>query len=134
MQGPLCKHDKAHKHGRTAKGVQRFKCPECSQTFTETFDTLYYRRQVSEDEVQMILQSHSEGTSLRGVSRITRRAFNTMVSVVLQASHKAQQVHIGEVQQVEVDELVSDEMGSFAEKNRNTSNCKTHSKETVGLP
>jgi transposase-like protein len=73
MQCPLCGHDKAHKHGRTPKGVKRFKCPQCNQTFTETFDALYYRRQVSEAEVHTMLQSHSEGASLRGVITIDQR-------------------------------------------------------------
>jgi transposase-like protein len=133
MQCPLCGHDKADKHGRTPKGVQRFKCPQCNQTFTETLDTLYYRRQVSEAEVHTMLQSHSEGASLRGVSRITRRAYNTVVSVVRQASHKAQQVHNGEVQQVEADELISDEMWSFAQKNRSSALVENQSKGTAGL-
>jgi hypothetical protein len=48
-----------------------------------------------------------------------------VVSVVRQAAHKAQQVHNGEVQQVEVDELVSDEMWSFVQKNRNSVRLET---------
>ncbi|MBD1849461.1 IS1 family transposase [Cyanobacteria bacterium FACHB-502] len=39
---PFCDHSKIYQHGRTRKGAQRFKCPTCQQTFTETFDTLYY--------------------------------------------------------------------------------------------
>ena len=33
--------------------------------------TLYYRRQVSEEDVRIVLQSHAEGSSLRGISRIS---------------------------------------------------------------
>jgi len=44
MQCPLCSHPKAHKHGRTSKGSQRYRCLNCQQTFTDTFDTIYYRR------------------------------------------------------------------------------------------
>ncbi len=33
-------------HGKTSKGNQRYYCPECLQTFTDTFDTLYYRRKI----------------------------------------------------------------------------------------
>ncbi len=46
MECPLCRHQKPHKHGKTSKGTQRYYCPKCKQTFTETFDTLYYRRQI----------------------------------------------------------------------------------------
>jgi transposase-like protein len=70
MKCPLCGDEKSHKHGLTSKGAQRYFCPKCRQTFTETFDPLYYRRQVSEEEVRIVLQSHAEGSSLRSISRI----------------------------------------------------------------
>jgi transposase-like protein len=68
MKCPLCDHEKPHKHRKTNKGSQRYFCPQCQQTFTDTFDTLYYRRQVSEEDVRIVLQAHTEG-SLRGISR-----------------------------------------------------------------
>lgn len=63
MKCPLCEREKPHKHGKTSKGAQRYFCPKCRQTFTETFDTLYYRCQVSEEEVRIVLQAHAEGSS-----------------------------------------------------------------------
>lgn len=134
MECPFCGHSKTHKHGRTPKGHQRFKCPHCNNTFTETFDTLYYRRQLSPDEVHTILQSHSEGSSLRGISRISQRAYGTVVSLVQQASQKAQMVHNQEVQAIDTEEVQADEMWSFVEKNRNSADQRTANKETVGLP
>lgn len=71
MQCPLCGHPKSHKHGKTSKGSHRYRCPHCHQTFSETFDTLYYRRQISLQTLQKILQSHAEGSGLRGLARIT---------------------------------------------------------------
>ena len=94
MKCPFCEHPTTHKHHRTSKGSQRRKCVSCKRTFTETLDTLYYRRQVSPEEIETILQSHAEGSSLRGVSRISKRAYGTVVSIVRAASHKAQQVTI----------------------------------------
>ena len=90
MQCPLCGHDRAHKHGKTSKGGQRYLCPCCEKTFTDTFDTIYYRRHLDSDEVHRILQSHTEGSSLRGISRIVQRAYGTVVSLVRAASQKAQ--------------------------------------------
>lgn len=81
MECPYCEHPKAHKHDRTSKGSQRFKCPKCGRTFTETINTLYYRRQVRTEEVETILQCHSEESSLRGVSRTSKRAYETVVSL-----------------------------------------------------
>ena len=37
-------------------------------------------RQVSEEEVQIVLQAHAEGSSLRGISRISGLAYDTVVS------------------------------------------------------
>ncbi|MBD1893927.1 hypothetical protein H6F60_04385 [Coleofasciculus sp. FACHB-129] len=47
-----------------------------------------------------MLQAHSEGTSLRGISRISGLAYNTVVSIVRSSSAKAQLVHNNQVEQV----------------------------------
>jgi len=120
MQCPLCGHDKAHKHGKTSKGGQRYWCPHCEKTFTDTFDTIYYRRHLDSDEIHRILQSHTEGSSLRGISRIAQRAYGTVVSVVRAASQKALFLHNAQVQKIETNEVIADEMWSFVEKNRKT--------------
>ena len=120
MECPFCAHLKAHKQGSTPKGHQRFKCSKCNHTFTDTLDTLYYRSQLSPEEVHTILQSHSEGSSLRGIARISRRSFNTVASLVQRAAIKGQMVHNQEVQSVDTDEVVADEMWSFVQKNKNS--------------
>lgn len=93
MECPLCSHPKAHRHGKTSKGSQRYFCPGCPESFTETFDTLYYRRQITPEVIRVVLQAHSEGSSLRGISRITKLAYETVVSVIDAASQKAQMIH-----------------------------------------
>lgn len=117
MKCPLCGHEKPHKHGKTSSCCQRYFCPSCQQTFTDTFDTLYYRRQVSEEDVRIVLQSHAEGGSLRGISRISGLAYDTVVSIVQVAAQKAQMVHNAEVQNVSTDAIAADELWSFVEKN-----------------
>jgi transposase-like protein len=108
MRCLLCNHNQTHKHGKTSKGSQRYRCPNCQQTFTDTFDTIYYRRQVSEEEVRIVLQSHCEGTSLRGISRVSGLSYNTGVSLIRVASQKAQMVHNAEVQDVQTDAIAAD--------------------------
>lgn len=85
--------------------MQRYYCPCCQKTFNERFDTLYYRRQVSPEQIQQVLQSHAEGRSLRGISRLTGLAYNTVVSIVRAASQQAQSDHKAEVQAVETTEV-----------------------------
>ena len=133
MDCPFCDQPKAHKHGQTSKGSQRFRCANCRRTFTDTFDTLYYRRQVTPEQVETILQAHAEGSSLRGISRMGHRAYGTVVSLVRAASHKAQQVHNQEVQTVESEEIVADEMWSFVKKSKTTACLKSAKSETAGL-
>ena len=118
MECKLCGHSKTHKHGKMPNGHQRYYCLECKQTFSESFDTLYYYRQISAEPIQQVLQAHSEGTSLRGVSRISGLAYNTVVSIVRAASAKAQLVHNQEVAEVETSEVSADEMWSFVQRSK----------------
>ncbi|MBN8564450.1 MAG: IS1 family transposase [Leptolyngbya sp. UWPOB_LEPTO1] len=118
MECPLCGHPKAHKHGKMPNGHQRYLCPTCNQTFSENLDSLYYRRHISPEQIQQVLQAHSEGSSLHGVSRITGLAYNTVVSIVRAASQRAQLVHNAEVQAVETSEVSADELWSFVSKNK----------------
>ncbi len=120
MECPLCGHHKTHKHGKTSKGSQGYYCLNCQQSFTETFDTIYYRRQVEPEKIRLVLQAHSEGSSLRGVSRTTKLAYNTVVSLVRRASVKGQMVHNERVQQIETEEIAGDEFWSFVQKNKKT--------------
>lgn len=116
----LCGHEKVHKHGKTSKGKQRYKCPTCGKTFPENLDTLQYNRQIGEEEARIILQSHMEGSSLRGISRIVGRAYGTVVSLVRDTSARAMMIHNKEVEKIETEEIAGDEMWSFVEKNRKT--------------
>lgn len=133
MKCPLCGHDKPHKHGKTSKGSQRYFCPKCQQTFTDTFDTLYYRRQVSEEEVRIVLQSHSEGSSLRGISRISGLAYDTVVSIVQAASEKAQMIHNVEIEDIDAEAITADELWSFIEKNKSAVSAMNSKPEIAGL-
>ena len=94
--------------------------PNYKRTFTNTFNTLYYRRQVTPQQAEAILQVHIAGSSLRGISRIGRRNYETVVSLIKAASQKAQQVHNQEVQKIKSEELVRDEIWSFVKKSKNT--------------
>lgn len=89
MQCPLCSHSKAYKHGKMPNSHQLYLCPACHQTFCESFDSPYYRRHVSPEQIRQVLQVRSEGSSLRGISRTSGLAYNTVVSIVRSASQKS---------------------------------------------
>ena len=118
MKCKLCGHPNAHKHGTLPNGTQRYRCPSCRKTFTDSFDTLYYRRHVTPEQIRQVLQCHAEGCSLRGIARTTGLAYNTVVSLVRAASHKAQQVHNTEVSDIDTDDVSADELWSFVKKSK----------------
>lgn len=106
--------------GFAPNGSQRYFCPQCKQTFNERFDTLYYHRHVSSEQIRQVLQSHSEGSSLRGLSRTTGLAYYTVGSIVRAASQQAQLVHNAQVQAVQTEEVSADELWSFVAKNNSS--------------
>lgn len=124
MKCRLCGQAKTHKHGKMPNGHQRYFCPQCKQTFSESFDTLYYYRHISPDQIDQVLQAHSEGTSLRGIGRITGLAYNTVVSIVRASGTKAQLVHNDRVEQVATDEVSADELWSFVQKNKSNASAR----------
>jgi len=61
----LCSYNQPTNMGITSKGSQRYFCSVCKHSFTDTFDTLYYRRQLKPEEVHTILQSHARWEQLK---------------------------------------------------------------------
>ncbi len=67
-----------------------------------------------------MLQSHVEGSSLRGISRISHLAYGTVVSIIRAASYKVQMIHNALVQRIETKAVIADELWSFVQKNNST--------------
>ena len=78
--------------------------------------------------MRIVMQSHAEGSSLRGISRISGLAYDTVVSIVQAAAIKAQMVHNAEVRDVDTDAIAASELWSFVEKN--THHCLAEELET----
>lgn len=77
------------------------------------------------EQVELILQAHSEGSSLRGISRLGKRAYGTVVDIVRKASYKGQLVHNEKVKDVKCAQITADEMWSFVKKSRSDVNPMT---------
>ncbi len=83
MKCSLCGHSKAHKHGLMPKGGQRYLCLACHQTFCEGFDSLYYRRHVSPEQIRVSPASTSaKAVVCSELVGLTRLAYNAVVSIV----------------------------------------------------
>jgi len=90
----------------------------CLHSFTDTFDTLYYRRQLKPEEVHDS-QSHARWSSLKGGSD-SGRADGTVVHQVLRCQSKAQMINAF-VQQVKTIAITADELWSFIQKTKTLS-------------
>ena len=62
-------------------------------------------------------------SSLRGISRTSGLAYNTVVSIVRAASQQAQLVHNAQVQSVQTEEVSADELWSFVLKNKSSASA-----------
>src|SRR5437016_14344092 len=58
------------KNGKTDKGVQRYRCQTCKQTFTETKGTLFYRCRHSQEEIVECLAMVGDRNSLAAIHRL----------------------------------------------------------------
>src|SRR5438270_5642614 len=58
------------KNGKTDKGVQRYRCQTCKQTFTETKGTLLYRCRHSEEEIVECLAMVGDRNSRAAIHRM----------------------------------------------------------------
>ncbi len=89
------------------------------------FTTTYYYRHTPPEQIDQVLQAHSEGTRLRGISRISGLVYNTVVSIIRASSSRALLVHNNPVEAVDTEEVSSDEMWSCVQKNSSTVCPKT---------
>jgi transposase-like protein len=106
---------------RQAKVRERYFCPECRQTFTETFDTLYYRRGCeSGRHTDCTTISCSYEVACEALAGARGLAYDTVASIVHSSAQKAQMVHNAQVSCVDTDAIAASEMWSFVEKNKNT--------------
>lgn len=79
---------------------------------------MYYHRQVTAEQIRQVLQAHSEGSSLRGISRTSGLAYNTARSIVRAASQQAQLVHNAQVQAVQTEEVSEMNCGLLCKKTK----------------
>jgi transposase-like protein len=58
------------KNGKTDKGVQRYRCQTCQQTFTATKGTLFYRCRHSEEEIVECMAMLGDRNRLAAIHRM----------------------------------------------------------------
>lgn len=107
-----CQHDIVKKFGYTRNNIQRYRCTSCSTTFSEPQPKIaghYTNPADAEKALFMML----EGMSLRAISRITGIHRDTILSLMVTASEKAQRVFDAKVRNVRPKFVQLDELWCF---------------------
>lgn len=82
MECPLCGHQKIHKHGKTSNVVNNIIVLNAYKLSAIHLIRSTLRRKIQPEQMRMVLQTHVEGSSLRGINRTVNLAYNTVVSLV----------------------------------------------------
>ena len=80
------------KFGKTRKGVPRYRCHTCRQTFTETFGTIFYGKRTPEHDILATLALLAEGNRISTLSRVKGHKEDTILQWLRDAAQHAEQL------------------------------------------
>jgi transposase-like protein len=78
--------------GKTRKGVRRYRCRTCGQTFTATRGTLFYRRRTPTKEILETLALLANGVRISAISRAKGIKEDTILDWLRDAARHAEAV------------------------------------------
>lgn len=105
------------KAGRRPDGQQRYRCAQCSKTFSEPKDFgLFGHKQVDEARTLQALHMICEGNSIRSTCRITGLSKTAILKAIEVAGEKCETFLAANVRDVPVSEVQIDEAWGFCLK------------------
>lgn len=78
--------------GKTKNGTQRYRCKGCGQTFTETYGTVFYRRQATRETILETLALLAEGVRISSIARAKGIKEDTILDWLRAAVRQAAEV------------------------------------------
>lgn len=101
--GSFCPNPDCAKHGRTegseivrygksAQGLQRWRCNPCGRVFNENKGTLFYRKRTPEKDIMEALTMLAEGAGVNSVARVKGVKVDTVVGWAREAGEHAEAV------------------------------------------
>src|ERR1017187_10015886 len=69
--------------GKHRNGLRRFRCPQCSKTYTEPHKQFLEGMQVKPDDAILALRLLLEGNSIRSTERVTGMDRNTIMKLLV---------------------------------------------------
>ena len=80
------------KAGKTKKGVQRYQCKTCKETFTATTGTIFFRKRTPEHEILETLALLAEGSRISTLTRVKGFKEDTILQWLREAAGHVEQV------------------------------------------
>lgn len=104
---------KANKFGKDRYGNQRYRCNKCSKTFQEFREKLLGKMYLPEAKAVMILHLLVEGNSIRSIERITGIEKKTILSLLLLAGERCEDLMKRHMRKVKCSDLQFDEIWTY---------------------
>ena len=102
--------------GRHRNGLQRYRCNQCRQTFTEDHTRPLAEMRLPMDKAESILKLLVEGMSLRSIERVTQVHRDTIMRLLILAGERAQTVMDDKMRNLRPRYLQLDEIWTFVQK------------------
>jgi transposase-like protein/IS1 family transposase len=99
--------------GKHRNGLQRFRCNQCSKTFTESHETPLDGMYLPIDKAEMVLKLLLEGNSVSSVERITEIHHATILKLLVLAGEKCERIMAERVRNIKVRDVECDELWSY---------------------
>src|ERR1041385_4430109 len=104
---------RCHKAGRHKNQLQRYRCPACKRRFIEPQHKPLGNMCVPMDKALLCLQLLVEGNSIRSTERVTQLEKKTIISLLLLAGEKAENLTAKRIRRLKVTEVQVDEIWGF---------------------
>lgn len=80
------------KAGKTKRGVQRYQCKTCDQSFTETRGTIFFRKRTPENEILEVLALLAEGNRISSLTRVKGIKEDTILAWLREAAQHVEAI------------------------------------------
>ncbi len=112
MQCPTCQVD-ARKFGKDRKGNQRYQCPLCKKTVTDTPVSPLGTMRIPMDDAVKCLNMILEGVSLRASARLSGTERKTILALMVRVGQRCEAMLEGRIKNLPVVDVQCDEIWGF---------------------
>src|ERR1044072_4102041 len=112
MKCPNC-NVPCRKSGKHINGTQRWRCPACKHRFTEPRPRPLGNMRIPMWKALLCLNLLVEGNSIRSTERVVKLEKKTIISLLLLAAKKAENIMARYIRRLKVTEVQLDEIWGF---------------------